>query len=290
VHFRVVPASIPTFIRPSVSPHVIGFGQPALGPIPALAPSQLLNHFGLGVGKTIQLEVDNVAVTAVIVGVADHFPTLYALLGDFLVLDRDPLLIALAAGHHQRPWPNEIWVRASPGGAGAAVASLETAPGINQVYDRRALQTAAASSPDQLELQTNLVLGFVATIALALLAFALHFLIVSRGRLTDYAVLEANGMSASLIRQSIVIEQSTLIAFCVVAGTLLGLLISYVLLPGLQLGTAPADNEPQTVVTISPGLLAAVIGIVLAGAIAAGAVIAVGGERPRVMNELRSLG
>jgi len=229
-------------------------------------------------------------LTPLIVGVADHFPTLYPEQGDFVVLDRDPLVTALAAGKDQRPWPNEIWVRATSTGSAAAVASMKMAPGVVQVYDRRRLESASSNSPQQLELTSNLLLGFVAAIGLGLLAFALHFLVVARTRMSDYAVLEANGMAESLLRHSLVIEQLVLLGFCALCGALLGLVMAYVLLPALQLGTSPIDNVPQTLVTIDPIRLAMVLGVVVVGAIVTGPVIAAVSERPRVMSELRALG
>lgn len=289
VALHLTPGPLPTYLRPGIVNQRIPNIGPVGGVIPALVPSKMLNRFQLSVGKTIQVQVDNTAVTSVIAGVADHFPTMYPEVGDFIILERDPLIAALAGNKDQRPWPNEIWVRATPGGADAALRSLRAAPGVLTVYDRRELQSTAANSPQQLELTSNLVLGFVAATALGLLAFALHFIVVARARMTDYAVLEANGMSAAMVRQSLVIEQLTLLGFCVVCGAVLGLVMSFVVLPVLQLGAAASDNVPQTIVTIDPVMLAAVLGVVVAGGLAAGPAIAAT-ERPRVMAELRSLG
>ncbi len=165
---------------------------------------------------------------------------------------------------------------------------MKAAPGVVQVYDRRALELAAAQSPSQLELASNLILGFVAAIGLALLAFALHFILVSRARLSDYAILEANGMPQSTIRRSLVIEQLTVLVFSVVSGALLGVLVSYVLLPALQLGGGAPDNDPPTIVTFGPGAIAVFVGVVVAGALVAPLMSAVS-ERTHVMSELRAL-
>ncbi|HZC77689.1 MAG TPA: FtsX-like permease family protein, partial [Ktedonobacterales bacterium] len=137
-HFRVVPAAIPTYLRPGQVEQVLpGFATALTGVIPALVPAQMLSHLGLSIGQTAQIVVGNVAMTALLMGVADHFPTMYPEQGDFMILDRDPLLIGLSVGRHQRPFPNEIWVRADSGSADAALASLKSAPGVIQVYDRR---------------------------------------------------------------------------------------------------------------------------------------------------------
>ena len=290
VSFRVVPAAIPTYLRPGQVEQVLpGFATAITSVIPALVPAQMLSHLGLSLGQTVQVGIGNVAMTAVLMGIADHFPTMYPEEGDFMILDRDPLLVGLSFGRNQRPWANEIWVRSASGSADAAVASLKAAPGVVSVYDRRAVESATTRSPAQLELASNLLLGFAAASALALLAFALHFLVIARARLVDYAVLEANGMSPAMVRRSLVVEQSVLIGFSAVIGFLLGLLVSFVVLPVLQLSASAPDNVPQTIVTLAPGSLALVLGVVVVGALAAGAAIAAS-ERPEVMSELRSLG
>ncbi len=295
--FRIGTGAFPTYIRPGISQLPPGITLPfpnyavaTRAPIPALVPSQMLARYGLTVGKQFQVQVDNVGITATIVGVADHFPTLYPELGDFIVLDRDPLLIALAYAHHQSPWANEIWIKAAPGGADAAVASLQGAPGITQVLDQRSIASDAAHAPQQLGLESNLLLGFVAALALALIAFAFHFLILARNRLSEYAVLEANGMSPLQVRRSLVVEEFLVAGFCLVCGVVLGALAALVLLPALQLGTGAPDNVPATIVTLDPVLLAIALVAVVAGVLVAGPVMALVAERPRVMAELRALG
>jgi hypothetical protein len=273
-----------------VSSFIPNFGVATRGSIPALAPSQMLARYGLTVGKPLQIEIDGVGIAATIVGVTDHFPTLYPELGDFIVLDRDPLLIALAYGRHQSPYPNEIWVKATPGGADAAIASLQSAPGLIQVLDQRSIAFDAAHAPQQLGLESNLLLGFVAALALALIAFAFHFLVLARSRLPEYAVLEANGMSSSQVRRSLVFEELLVAGFCLLFGTVLGALAAFVLLPALQLGAGVPENVPATIVTLDPVRLALALVAIVAGVLVAGPLMAIVAERPRVMAELRALG
>ena len=288
--FRIGTGPYPTYIRPVFSGQVPQFGPPGPDPIPALVPSQMMSRFGLAIGKQLQVEIDGVGLTARIVGVADHFPTLYPEFGDFIVLDRDPLLIALAFFGHQSPWPNEIWVKAAPGGAGAVVSSLQGAPGLIEVLDQRSSAASTAHSPQQLGLESNLLLGFAAALGLALLAFAFHFLMLARGRLSEYAVLEANGMSPPHVRRSLVWEELTLVGFCTGCGAVLGALAAIVLLPALQLGASVPDIVPATIVTFDPFRLVEALVLVAAGAMLAGPALSFLIERPRLMSELRAQG
>jgi len=288
--FRIGTGTFPTYIRPSVASFIPTFRVATPGSIPALAPSQMLARFGLAVGRPLQIEIDGVGISATIVGVADHFPTLYPELGDFLVLDRDPLLIALAYGSHQSPYPNEIWVKTAPGGADAAIASLHKAPGLIEVLDQRSIAFDAAHAPQQLGLESNLLLGFVAALALALIAFAFHFLGLARSRLSEYAVLEANGMSPSQVRRSLIFEELVVAGFCLLCGSALGALAAIVLLPALQLGASVPENVPATIVTLDPVRLAIALVAIVGGVVVAGPALAFVAERPRIMAELRALG
>jgi FtsX-like permease family len=288
--FRIGTGTFPTYIRPGVSSFIPNFGVATRGSIPALAPTQMLTHFGLAVGKPLQIDIDGVGISATIVGVADHFPTLYPELGDFLVLDRDPLLIALAYGRHQSPYPSEIWVKTAPAGHDTAIASLQGAKGVVSVLDQRTIAFDAAHAPQQLGLESNLLLGFVAALALALIAFAFHFLILARSRLPEFAVLEANGMSPSQVRRSLVIEELVVAGFCLACGAALGALAAVVLLPALQLGATVPDNVPATIVTLDPARLAIALVAIVAGVLVAGPALAPIADRPRVMAELRALG
>jgi hypothetical protein len=291
--FRIGTGPYPTYIRPGVSRFISqgGAAPPGVpGAIPALVPSQMMSRFGLAVGKQLQVEIDGVGVIAVVVGVADHFPTLYPEFGDFIVLDRDPLLVALAYGHHQSPWANEIWVKAAPGGAGAVVTSLRGASGVIQVLDQRSIAAESAHAPQQLGLESNLLLGFAAALGLALLAFGFHFLMLARGRLSEYAVLEANGMSPPHVRRSLVWEELILVGFCTACGAVLGALAAVVLLPALQLGASVPEIVPATIVTFDPLHLLAALVLVAAGTLFAGPALAFVTERPRIMAELRVLG
>ncbi|HKV88196.1 MAG TPA: FtsX-like permease family protein [Candidatus Dormibacteraeota bacterium] len=290
VRFSVQPSTIPAYIRPEPTGALRGRAPASLGAIPAIASAGLLDRFGLKTGDLMQVEVDHVGMTAVIVGVAEYFPTLYPQLGDFIVMERDPLLIALAYNRDQRPFPNEIWARVMPGQSSALIASMQSAPGVVTVIDRWSVEQATATSPQQLELESILVLGFVAALALGLLAFALHFVVLTRSRLADYAVLEANGMPQTTAMGSMVVEQAVLLSFCTAAGSLLGVVAAAALLPTLQLGTSAGQNVPPTIVAFDGALLAIVLGAVVVAAISAIAMIAFAIERPNVMAELRAMG
>jgi hypothetical protein len=281
------PGWLPAHLRPTG----MVLSQNRFGPaaIPALTSDATLTRLGLKVGDAIDLKVDNVVLVALLVGVSDYFPTLYAQGGPMFILARDPLLATLGEQGHQRPWSDELWVAARPGQQQQVATALRASRDAIDVLDRVRLEDEAARAPIQLGLASNLILGFTAAMVLALIGFAVHFILAARARITDYSILLANGMSTAQVRRSLGMEQLVLTAFGVVTGAALGALLAYSLLPGLQVGSSLADTVPPTIVTIDPRLIVGILVVVAAGTLMSGRVIGLALGRLRLMAALRSL-
>src|SRR5205085_1707963 len=134
------------------------------------------------------------------------------------------------------------------------------------------------------------LIGFLAAMALAVIGFVIHFVVVTRGRLSDYAILQANGMSRALIRGSLGAEQQALLLFSVLFGTAIGLLLAWVLLPAIQVGTDLTLLVPATIVTINPLVSGGAVALVALTAVFGGAASSRLAGRFRLMDELRLLG
>lgn len=264
---------------------------PQVAPLPALAPASTIARLGIGLGQPFPLTIGAAKVAVVIVAVADHVPTLYPEAPqDFLVVDRLPLLAELSHQGEPHAWPNEVWTTTS-GAAGAAdVAALRRVPGVTAVQDRRQLQAAALADPLGLGLEADLLAGFAAALALAVAAFALHFLVAVTGRQSEYTILDANGLEPSTVRRSLLIEQAALLGFGLVVGTVLGLLLAWVVLPSLHLDTSLEGTVPPTVLTVDAGPGAGVLAAVALLALAAGRAATLVGRRFELVQELRTLG
>jgi hypothetical protein len=285
---------LPVYVRPAGNLVVqrtggTGFGRSVREPVPALMPGGVMASLGLKLGDVLSIGVESVQVSTRVVGNTDYFPTVYPNHGQFFVLQEDLLLMQLGEAHHQRPFAGELWVAVS-GSPLRAAADLRRVPQVVEVVERSRLEAAAVHAPLQLGLESNLVLGFVAAVLLALLGFGLHFLLVARARLTDYAILEANGMSARQVRTSLAVEQLVLLAFSLAAGAALGALLALGLLPVLDINSFQSDTVPPTVVAADPRLVLGALLVVAGGGALAGPVIAGAAGRPRLMAELRSMG
>ncbi len=259
-------------------------------PIPALAPARTLRRLGIGLNERFPLRIGSETVPVAVVARADHFPTLYPEEDDYLIVARDRFLATLGQAGSTLAWPNEAWLRMDPAAAHAGAQSLRTRPDVIEVADRGVMEAVALRDPLRLGLQTVLLVGFAAALALAVVAFGLHFLIATRGRLSDYAILQANGLSDGLVRRSLGLEQAILVAFTVVAGTVIAVFLAWAILPALQIGTSLRETVPPTIVTVDPPLFTGTLILVAGLAVAAGRLTSGMGRRFRLMDELRTLG
>jgi hypothetical protein len=277
--FSVFPGEGTMLIRPPAT----------MRPLPVLAPASFLAELGVDFGVPFPITVDTFDVPVAVVGLSDHFPTLYPEQNQFLVVPRDGFFAQLGYTGHPRPWANEVWLKS---GRPAGVASELRADraDVRQVITRSEAEATARSDPEQLGLESNLLIGFLAAMTLAVVGFIVHFLVVTRGRLSDYAILQANGMSRDLIRRSLGAERATLLAFAIVAGTAIGLVLAWVLLPSIQLGTDLSQLVPPTLVTVDPLVTGGAIAVVVAAALLGGAAGTRLAGRFHLMDELRLLG
>jgi ABC-type antimicrobial peptide transport system permease subunit len=152
------------------------------------------------------------------------------------------------------------------------------------------LESAALSSPLRLALDATLAVGFTAALTMAVIGFALHFVSAARGRLSEYAILQANGLSASLVRRSLMIEEGVLLLHSLVCGVLLGLVFSYAVLPAMHVGDTTSDLVPPTLVTIDPPVVGAALLAVVAGAALVSVLVGRAAARFDLLGQLREIG
>jgi hypothetical protein len=226
---------------------------------------------------------------AIVVGALDYVPTVYPSTDDFLVMRLDHALDVFSNNQTLSIAPNELWLNMN-GDHRSVVAALLRDPSVAFVLDRDAEQASALSDPLFLALQANLAIGFGTALALAALAFTVHFLIAARRRLSEHAILEANGLEPGVVRTGMAIEQGILVLFALVVGCALAATLIVWLLPSLELGSKPSDLVPPTVLHADwPSLgVSALMTVGIAGALAWA--IRRAGTSVDVMEELRRLG
>jgi len=220
-----------------------------------LVERSFMRQNGLRVGDQIQLRInaalDDGESPVKIVGDFDYFPTWYA-----AAEEGKPLLIANLdyvfeqAGGEQ---PYDVWVK-----------TLPTIDYEKMVDDLRQLEitvfdyTAAAQSianeqrrPERQGLFGVLSVGFLASALLTVLGFLLYALFSFRRRFIELGTLRAIGLSARQLGIFLISELAFLILLGLGAGTAIGVLISRLFIPYLQIGVGPSANTPPFTVEIA---------------------------------------
>jgi hypothetical protein len=276
-------------LRQALTGLAAGASVTPTGPISVLMSQLTMSRLGIKKGFDFYFYSGSRGYKAIVVGALDYVPTLYPGIDDFMVMTLDHALDVASGNQSFSVAPNELWLNVT-GDHRASVDSLLHDPNVAFVLDRDAEQASALSDPLFLSLQANLAIGFVTALALAALAFAVHFLIAARRRLPEHAILEANGLEPGVVRTGISIEQGIVVLFALAVGCALAVTLIVFLLPSLQLGSSPSDLVPPTVLSADWfGLgISALLTVAVAGALAWA--IRRAGTSVDVMEELRRLG
>jgi hypothetical protein len=266
--------------------------RPPLGlkPLPAIVSAGTLEKMGIGLERPFTLRMESTDVPMIAVGSVDYFPTLYPGVDDFLLVPRLPLLDRLTRGGSVNAYANEVWLKVS--GLTSKVTSTiqDTMRGsLIELVDRQQLEASAIEDPLRQSLHAELLIGFLAALAIVVVAFGLHFLAVTRGRVAEFAILQANGLPWRRVRRGLIAEQLILLAYGLLVGAAMGLLLSWVILPELHLGTAASDLTPPTILVVDRATAVSAAAAVAIACLLAGQVAARVGGRFELVRQLRDL-
>ncbi|HEY3085854.1 MAG TPA: hypothetical protein VGK28_10380, partial [Candidatus Dormibacteraeota bacterium] len=240
---------------------------PSSAPLPGLMSTRTAQDLGVSAGQTFPLHINTNDVMVRLVGMLDYFPTVYPGQDDFLLLPSESLTERLRL-QNSYVYANEAWLRVSGSPAAAGAAVQEATHGAASVVDRETLETSALQSPLRLSLDAALVIGFVAALAMVVITFGLHFLAIARARVSESAIMQANGLPWRVVDQALIAEQVVVLCHSVVVGAALGLLLAWAILPVVQTSVLPADVIPPTIVSLDAAtLLAAALALFAAAGI-----------------------
>lgn len=177
----------------------------------------------------------------VIVGVVRYFPTLYDSPGHgFLILPRSALLTILNRQQRIPFNPDELWLEVQT--AQAASRAAQAVPGAARAVSYQDELQSIKADPLTLGLRSVTLLGALLAALLSLVGFATYFYMSLERRETTFAILRSLGLSSGQLIGMLTVEQSLMILTGLLMGTLLGLLLNGLVLPGLPLtlGGRPA--------------------------------------------------
>jgi hypothetical protein len=262
---------------------------PSSRPLPVLLAAQTLADLGLSIGQSFPLHIDTVDVELVAVGSFDLFPTFYPALEPLIVVPETSFLGRLGHEGGTSPWADELWLSV-PGAAAAPVqAALAADPTLLTSLRRSAAESQALNDPLRVGLQDELGLGFIVALAVVVIGFGLHFLAAARSRMTQFAIMRANGVPEAALRNSQLAEQVVVLLTGLVSGLAIGLAAAWAVLPIFNLGVLPADVTPASVFHVDLATLAGVVLGTGALALVVGRGVAGVASRVDVMSTVRSL-
>ncbi|MGE5223963.1 MAG: FtsX-like permease family protein [Omnitrophica WOR_2 bacterium] len=226
---------------------------------------------GLNRGDTLQLNVSVYDVQAKlnlkILDCFKLFPTWYPADGPLFVGNLDYLYREIGG-----QYPYRVWLKTTPNSNTQAVLAGLAKLGLDSAYTTDARQNILDEQirPNRQGLFGNLTVGFLSAVLLTVLSFLLYAIFSFRRRFIEFGVLQAIGLSARQMTVFLGSELAFLIVVGTGIGTLLGIAISRLFIPYLQLGASAADLIPPYQVIIAwPAILRiyGLVGILFAAAL-----------------------
>jgi hypothetical protein len=225
--------------------------------VPVLISRELRELGNYQVGDTVLVPIGAFAFDGRVIGVIEAFPGTNAHATPSIVADL-PSVVAINERPAESPFaPVERWISIDDGHA-----TDEVVPGLmSQPYTSRRVQ---ASEYQADELQRDpvalgtlgaLALGFVAATAVAGAGIMASTAGSARQRMSEFLLMRAIGLSPRQLTGWLFLENSLLIILGVLGGTLLGLLLGWLVLPLISLTQTAAQVYPTVQVIIPWGMI-----------------------------------
>lgn len=175
-------------------------------------------------------------VTFQIVNSVNYFPTLYEEENGFLVTAVEPLLDLLNRNTPIAINVNEVLVSGAENlGDEAVRREVSRVPNAAAIITADDIRTTIKADPMALGLRSVTFFGYVLTTILSLIGFATYFYMSARRRESTHGVLRSIGMSPRQLYGMLAWEQIVLILFGLALGTILGVVLNRIVLPGLPI-------------------------------------------------------
>jgi predicted lysophospholipase L1 biosynthesis ABC-type transport system permease subunit len=252
------------------------------GGVPVLISQQLQTLGDYRAGDTVLVPVGSFAFEGTIAGVVEAFPGTNAHAVPAIIADL-PTVVALNERPAESPFgPTERWLAIDDGEIDEIVDALQVQP-----YTSRNVtasdQRAAELQQDPVALGTlgALVLGFVSATVVAGAGIMASSAGSAKQRMSEFLLMRAIGLSPRQLSGWLFMENSLLIILGVVGGTLLGLLLGWLVLPLISLTQTASQVFPGVQIVIPWGTIGLVhlagLGLLLILTIALALIVRRGG-------------
>lgn len=243
--------------RDDFSPSYLGelMNALAIAPNGVLLPQDFMRRNTLKPGDVISLGVyvpgaeDRVEMQMQVMGGFDYFPTWYAETDGPLFVGNLDYLFEQAGGQA----PYDVWLKTEPAVDTAQLEEDLKSLNFNVLGLNIALEKILAEqqTPSRQGLFGLLSVGFAAAAILTVLGFLLYALFSFRQRFIELGVLRAIGLSTGQMTIFLFWELAFLILTGLILGTGLGVTVSHLFIPYLQIGNDVASLTPPYLVEIA---------------------------------------
>jgi putative ABC transport system permease protein len=215
-----------------------------------LISRDILNQ-GVEVGDRITLVIplgDSPKVDFAVAGVVDMFPRMYPEDGPFFIANLDYIFDTVGG-----MYPYDVWLKTAPSVDPQTLRDDAMNLGLNviNVFDARQDIDRVQLAPERQGVFGLLSVGFVVAALLTVLGFLIYSYISFTRRYIELGVLRAIGLSVGQMTLVLIAEQLTLILTGAVVGTALGVLVSRLFIPFLQVEGGKHPFTPPFVVEIA---------------------------------------
>ncbi|HEU0235456.1 MAG TPA: ABC transporter permease [Candidatus Limnocylindrales bacterium] len=238
----------PIFVGP---PTIFRLSAPdPLDALPAIVNPVFLERTGLAVGDTVTALSLGQALTIRVAGSVNLFPPLDPG-APFVIVDRQSFERDAFERDAVSLRPDEWWFRTAAGTEAGVLERLRGEPiSAEQVIGRDELARELASDPIGLGVIGALGLGTVAALAFAAIGFLVGVASSATERFGEFALLRALGLSGRELSTWLSLENAFLLGVGLVAGSAVGLVLAWVVLPVSTLTETGAPTVPPATVVI----------------------------------------
>ncbi|MBD3918050.1 FtsX-like permease family protein [Paenibacillus sp. PR3] len=205
----------------------------------AIIPSSVADKYQLKLGDTISVGLTDGVIEFAVAGIVPYWPTQYP--------DKSPFIIAnLDYIYDQVPIiPYDVWLKMKPGALVGPVMTELQKQGVElaSVTDARTELLTQSKHPTRGGVFGILSLGFLVSIIVSLTGYVLYWFFNLSGRVVQFGVLRAMGLSRRQLTGMLLLEQLFTAGLSIGLGILIGKIASLLFLPFLQ----TTDNVENSV-------------------------------------------
>jgi hypothetical protein len=250
------------------------FAQAANRPLPVLVSRSFAEETRSGVGHQVAIGSLTRRTNMEVVGIVDGFPTLDPA-EPFALVDIGGYALVTYARSGEDLFTDEWWLAVDDDPAAVAQRLGEAPYSVEGIVSRDERARQLSDEPVALGVIGALTIGSVAALIVAVIGFVVSAVVSTRERLGEFALLRAMGLSPAQLSAWLTFEHAFLLAAGILAGTGLGLLLAWLVLPFVTL-TADARVVVPPILIQVPWLAigavyaAAAIALVVAVLVTAG--------------------